>query len=191
MEEAVKGTDLKKLYEGPIGIRGAIKGSKFINHNCLACHQAIYPGWDKTKHAKAFDSLKPNNNYDKKDHTKNNNCLPCHTTGYNNPNYKRLFIVEELYNNVQCEACHGPGEQYWGLMIKRSKEKEKMSEKAYKGSREEWKKKFYAEGGLVSPSEKTCRYCHLAQNKHASFHSIKEKDSPEFNFKFYIKKVRH
>jgi hypothetical protein len=181
MEEAVKGTDLKKMYEGPIPIRGAIKGSKFVNHNCKNCHQDIYPRWNKTKHAKAFDSLTPNNTYDKKDHTKDKDCLPCHTTGYNNPNHKRLFIVEEMYNNVQCEACHGPGERYWGLMIKRAKEQDRMSKRAYDRSKKEWRRKFYKEGGLVSPTEGTCTYCHLAQSKYASIHSIEENDSPKFN----------
>jgi hypothetical protein len=185
MEEAVKGTDLTKVYEGPIPIRGAIKGTKFVNHNCMNCHQDIYSTWNKTKHAKAFDSLNPNNTHDKKDHTRNKNCFPCHTTGYNNPDHKRLFIVDELYNNVQCEACHGPGERYWGLMIRRAKERDRMSKKAYDKRKEKWRKKFYAEGGLLFPAKSLCKNCHLSQNTHALVHLIQEKDSPKFNLEAY------
>src|SRR5436190_2294462 len=62
--------------------------------SCQKCHFKEYSSWQKTKMAKAFDSLKPNQaaegrkkaNVDlAKDFTKDPACVACHVTGYGKP----------------------------------------------------------------------------------------------------------
>jgi predicted CXXCH cytochrome family protein len=67
--------------------------------SCGPCHQKIYQSWLRTKHAKAITKLGP---VDKK-----GECITCHVTG------TAAMIAAEKdhpsFENVQCEACHGPG----------------------------------------------------------------------------------
>lgn len=66
---------------------------------CMGCHQGIHDHWKETRHADAFESLA------KTHQTSDNDCLKCHTTGYQNAwqgNY-----APELFRGVSCEACHG------------------------------------------------------------------------------------
>ncbi len=72
---------------------------------CKLCHKLQYDSWSKTKHAKAFDSLKP------EDRTKKE-CVDCHTTA------DRTDLP-----GVQCEACHGPGSEYKAISIMKDKAK--------------------------------------------------------------------
>lgn len=182
------GKDLK-IHEGAFTIRKVSKEAKYINHKCHSCHIDVVSKWEKTSHSKASDSLKPNKSIDQKDNTKNEKCLFCHTTGFKDPEHLRLY-VDEMYNNVQCEACHGPGETYNIFMSERYISKNKMSNRAYQKSKNEWQKKFY-DMGLIKPTEKVCKKCHLTRKEHSLYHSIKEKDSPRFEFKAYLEKIRH
>lgn len=67
--------------------------------SCKICHKAdkIYPTWEETAHAGAFNSLP-------EDQRTNETCLECHATGVNEKG--------EVLEGVQCEACHGPGSAY-------------------------------------------------------------------------------
>lgn len=64
-----------------------------------------YKVWEATKHAKAFDSLKP-------EEQKQEKCSKCHTTG-----------PQAQFKGVQCEACHGPGSEYKAIPIMKDKAK--------------------------------------------------------------------
>jgi hypothetical protein len=67
-------------------------------------------------------------------------CLSCHTTAYgvDAAQIGKRFSVED---GVQCEACHGPGEDYKSMKIMKDPEAAKAH-------------------GLVVPTEKTCVTCH-------------------------------
>jgi len=73
---------------------------------CSPCHSAISDTWQKTRHAKAIESLKK---------TGQENlpaCVKCHVTGYEKDGG---FIDHELtpeMAGIQCEACHGPGSNH-------------------------------------------------------------------------------
>jgi hypothetical protein len=69
------------------------------------CHKIQYTSWSTSKHAKAFDSLKP------ADQAKAE-CVDCHVTG-----------GKKDLPGVQCEACHGPGSDYNKLAIMKDKAK--------------------------------------------------------------------
>lgn len=72
---------------------------------CRICHNKQYKVWESSKHAKAFDSLKP-------EEQKQEKCFKCHTTG---PGAK--------LKGVQCEACHGPGSGYKTITIMKDRAK--------------------------------------------------------------------
>jgi hypothetical protein len=70
---------------------------------CLACHAEIHGIWAKTRHAKAYSTLTGvNKAFDPE-------CLVCHTVGFNKPGGFISEIDTPELENVQCEACHGPG----------------------------------------------------------------------------------
>jgi len=84
----------------------AAQGRTFIGADkCKMCHKVEHTSWAATKHAKALESLKP-------EEQKKKECIECHTTGANN----------EL-PGVQCEACHGAGSEYKTMSIMKDKPK--------------------------------------------------------------------
>jgi len=64
---------------------------------CKMCHKAEFNSWLETPHAKAWESLKP-------EEQKNPECAGCHITG--------MTEADSMLVNVGCEACHGPGSEY-------------------------------------------------------------------------------
>lgn len=69
------------------------------------CHVAPRAVWNKTRHAKAYETLAVQNKQFNLD------CASCHVTGYDEPGGSTLAHVEKL-ESVQCEVCHGPGSQH-------------------------------------------------------------------------------
>lgn len=88
---------------------------------CAMCHRDQYADWEKSKHAKTFELLKPGMRVSAKkkgkldpdkDYTTSVKCLKCHTTGYRETG--GFVSVEETPTRVGvgCEMCHGPGSEY-------------------------------------------------------------------------------
>ena len=69
------------------------------NKGCETCHPREQEHWATTPHARAYQTLVEKNK------TSDSFCLSCHTTGFRS---HRQPAVN--YENVQCEACHGPAE---------------------------------------------------------------------------------
>jgi len=132
--------------------------------SCKKCHFKQFQSWKKTKMAKAFDALKPGNaaeakkkfNLDeKKDYSTDAKCVECHVTGYGKPGgYPKIeegkkWSEEETkrattMENVQCEACHGPG----------------SLTNAFKKDNEQYKKEDILKKGMINPDEANCKTCH-------------------------------
>ena len=76
---------------------------------CKMCHKkdGVHPSWLETKHAKAWESLKPADQ-------KKEECVACHSTG--------TTAKGELLTGVQCEVCHGPGSDYKKMSIMKDRE---------------------------------------------------------------------
>ena len=68
---------------------------------CQSCHPRQYEHWQKTAHAQAYRTLVEKNK------ASDPTCLPCHTTGFGSFRDPRA-----RFENVQCEACHGPAEAH-------------------------------------------------------------------------------
>ena len=63
--------------------------------SCKACHPAAYAAWRSSKHARAFESLSPQEKKDAR-------CVSCHA-----PDLRTQQVT-----GVSCEACHGGGQYY-------------------------------------------------------------------------------
>lgn len=126
--------------------------------NCKKCHLKEYKSWCETLMANAFDLLKPGVRADKKeaarlepdkDYTKDAECLPCHTVGYEKPG--GFVDIEETKDHagIGCESCHGPGGTYT------KKQYMSLSNKNYK------KSEVVAVGMVDEITEETCTaVCH-------------------------------
>ncbi len=69
---------------------------------CFDCHAETRPFWQTTRHALAWETL------EKLDKTFDTECVSCHVTGYGKPGGSLIGQVAGR-EDVQCEACHGPG----------------------------------------------------------------------------------
>lgn len=147
----------------------AAKKAKYTGYKkCGGCHKSQKESWLKTKHAKALDILKPNNRVEakkklkadpKKDYTKDDDCLPCHTTGYNKRGgYKKgLKKTKAKYvNSVGCETCHGAGDFY-------RKEHSKAGTTYKKSGKTSPRKKLASLGEFKSTEDiqEACFRCHM------------------------------
>src|SRR6478735_293629 len=63
--------------------------------SCKACHPDAYTSWKSSKHARAKESLSPQQQKDSR-------CLSCHS-----PNES-----DQQVSQVTCESCHGGGQFY-------------------------------------------------------------------------------
>lgn len=118
LEEALKGReDIRAMLDG---YRQALKDERLAENwprreaastyigdsGCIECHKEICAQLDPTPHEHAFASLEAtNDHYDPE-------CVSCHVVGwaeqggYVSPEQSKHLV------NVQCEACHGPGEAH-------------------------------------------------------------------------------
>jgi len=93
----VDGDKLRSMWEGD----GFAKAAA-----CKSCHAEAFQVWEASSHSRAFHIL------EEKHQDYNPDCVGCHTTGFRRPtgfvNAKSTADLE----NVQCEACHGPGSRH-------------------------------------------------------------------------------
>jgi hypothetical protein len=94
VEPAEGPTSSSEMFVPPLLAFGGEKG-------CQACHPREHEHWATTAHARAYDTLV------KSDKTSDPSCLACHTTGQGSPPK-----TNSRFENVQCEACHGPSKDH-------------------------------------------------------------------------------
>ena len=71
--------------------------------SCLPCHASAVNAWQKSGHARAFETLV------QRDADADPSCIACHTIGFGkHSGYQRAFAGAKLIH-VGCESCHGPG----------------------------------------------------------------------------------
>jgi hypothetical protein len=96
---------------------------------CKMCHKVQYASWENTKHAKATEVAKAST-----EREYSADCLQCHATN-----------ASEDFAGVQCEACHGPGNDYKKMSIMKDIEAAKAN-------------------GLIIPTQETCDGCHTGDD---------------------------
>lgn len=144
----------------------AAKKPKYLGYKKgCGCHKSQKDSWLETKHAHAFDSLKPNSHVKdkkkagldpKKDYTKDKKCLPCHTTGFGKPGGYRTGLSKtkaKYLKGVGCEECHGPGSLY--------RKEHKKAGKKFKKSKKKTPRKKLVKMGQIFDYEEACAKCHL------------------------------
>lgn len=92
----------ERLREGMVpGVRA---GAEYAgSESCLECHAAAGRVWQKSGHARAFDTLR------RKQADADPKCIGCHAIGFGTLHgYRREFGAGKL-THVGCESCHGPG----------------------------------------------------------------------------------
>jgi len=137
--------------------------------SCKKCHAEQLESWGETRMGNAFDLLRPGVRHEEKlkagldpekDYTADEECLPCHTTGWqqpggyaipptdDSPESQKLRELAEARQGVQCEACHGPA----SLAIAYKKDAERF----------QWTEveKAGALSGMLFPAKETCVGCH-------------------------------
>jgi 2',3'-cyclic-nucleotide 2'-phosphodiesterase (5'-nucleotidase family) len=75
--------------------------------SCKTCHEEQYRIWQGTGHAHAMATL------ERKNQQFDNECVRCHVVGFGKGGFQSLVTTPQ-YKDVQCEACHGPGETHIG-----------------------------------------------------------------------------
>lgn len=151
-------------FSGPFKYIGSAK--------CKTCHMTpksgeAYPIWQKSKHAKAYETLateqakKIASGMGINDPQKSDKCLSCHVTGFGVPDSLKEATLT-LAEGVGCEACHGPGSEYKAMAIMKDRKKAIAS-------------------GLLIPDEKTCLACH----------NEKSPTYKPFKFQEMLQKIAH
>ncbi|GEM_PF-128455 len=140
---------------------------------CKMCHQKDTEGkqfviWSESKHAQAWKTL--GTDEAKKlaaakgvagDPQQAPECLKCHVTAYGAA-AEFLGPKFDPKDGVQCEACHGPGADYWKKEVMKDKEKARSL-------------------GLVVPDEALCKTCHNPESPAYK----------EFKFEEFLSKIAH
>lgn len=97
----------------PLAAKGHV-GSRI----CIGCHQALHPkaveGWGQSKMTTTYERIK--------DEPVRDNCLACHTTGFN------PATGHFSEKGIGCEGCHGPGAEavQFALTGKTQEHRERM-----------------------------------------------------------------
>jgi len=139
---------------------------------CKTCHMTpksgeAYPIWQKTKHAKAYETLasdeskKIASSMGISDPQKSDKCLSCHITGHGVPDSLKEATLTNA-EGVGCEACHGPGSDYKAMTVMKDRQKAIAA-------------------GLLIPNEKTCLSCH----------NEKSPTYKPFKYQEMLKKIAH
>jgi len=106
----------------------AQEGAKYIGaKKCAMCHADQTETWKEMKHYHAFSVLTAEQVASGKDY-KDRACITCHTTGYGKGGFESADKTPD-FENVQCEACHGPGSLHQKTMMMAAMEDKKPDNK--------------------------------------------------------------
>lgn len=97
---------------------------------CKPCHLPEFETWSASAHASALATAKAADSFEP-------GCLKCHGGG----------IVGDS-NGVDCEACHGPGSEYWPIPVMIDRD-------------------AAVKVGLLIQDQKLCDTCHDGQDHHS------------------------
>lgn len=163
------------------------KPNRYIGSaKCKNCHQfegggAQYAAWEEAKHASAYEVLASDEakrvgaELGIADPQQSDQCLKCHVTGHGEPAeiFKKGF---DLTLGVQCETCHGPGENHMRARFRAAAMEEDLPE----GQVPPYVK--VPDGEIITtPSREVCYGCHNSESP--SFKA--------FCFHERVSKIRH
>jgi hypothetical protein len=147
---------------------------------CAECHEKQAASWANTRMAQSFAVLRPRTKVKEKemagldpdvDYTENENCLPCHTTGYGKVGGFVSMEKTPHMAGVTCEACHGAGGTYVDTVMKKDDPTFDTSTAR-------------AAGLIYPPRARVCRTCH---NEDSPFIDMEYR----FDYKERVKRGTH
>jgi len=159
-DESIKSM-LKDYYRKVAALHGAMEQGPEVSlraASCESCHKREFMHWKASRHAAAYASLV------KRERQFDPDCLPCHTTRFEEPQGFSIQSHPRDLIGVQCESCHG-------LIAEHAGDAKKVSATA----------DCCVKGSALKPARQDCLKCHTAERS-PSF----EKDYP-----VYLKKVKH
>lgn len=165
---------------------------EYIGHNqCKVCHNKKPEGeqwtvWKSMGHAKAFDALKTDEakkiaeerGLAKPPHEAPE-CVKCHVTGYDLETASLPAKIKPE-DGVQCETCHGPGENHVtdgrDVMFKK-----KTAEEV------DWM------ANLMEVTEENCRECHNEESPtwDTTRYTLEDGSTVAFDFELAKEKIAH
>lgn len=89
----------------PAALLGATASPYVGVETCAGCHEKENQIWVDTRHAHAMATL------EKKSQQFDNECIGCHVVGFQRGGFQSLYTTPQ-FANVQCEECHGPGQEH-------------------------------------------------------------------------------
>ena len=118
---------------------------------CKPCHiKHQHKVWKNGPHAKAYEELASEKSLEvakklklKEEPQKSAECLSCHLTAYGVADSLKTKIT--LEEGVSCEACHGPGSDYYPMKVMKALTAGKQDPKVV---------------GLWAQTEELCVTCH-------------------------------
>jgi hypothetical protein len=126
-----------------VGLSAQAQDHEYVSAaKCKMCHKQQHASWLETTHAKATDEAKAST-----ERTFDPSCLGCHATN-----------ADEALSGVQCEACHGAGNDYKKMSIMKDREKSLAN-------------------GLNIPTQETCNKCHTGEDHAAKVVLADNKDN--------------
>jgi Zn finger protein HypA/HybF involved in hydrogenase expression len=134
-----------------VGVYASAQDHAYVGaEKCKMCHKVQHASWEATTHAKATDAAKACT-----ERPYEASCLKCHATN-----------SDEALPGVQCEACHGAGNDYRKMSV--------MKDQA-----------AAVANGLVIPTQVTCDGCHTGADhaKKVSFADNKDNKAAIHEFK--------
>ena len=142
-QEQAKPAEVKKSAEKVFSYVGLKK--------CKPCHiPHQYNVWKDKSHAKAYEELASEQSLAvakklglKEEPQKSAQCLSCHVTAYGIADSLKTAVT--LEEGVSCEACHGPGSDYWSMKVMKALSAGTQDPKAV---------------GLWPQTEEMCVTCH-------------------------------
>ncbi len=143
------------------------KGGHYVGTQaCASCHKDAQAAWQKSHHAKAFETLLRRAKEEKVwNPARHPDCVICHSVGYGERSGFRSQEQTPDLMGVGCEACHGPSSQHVQFWRKWKKKK---------APREDAKKAKTPKQARVA-----CYTCHTFEQ------------SPGFDFEERWKKIQH
>jgi len=156
---------------------------------CRMCHNTKKQGeqvgiWKATKHATAYETLKSDEALKmaaarglKNPPVESPECLRCHATGWNLTEEQRAQFLKPAFkieDGVQCETCHGPGQDYKTLKIMKDRS-------------------LALNAGLMIGDEKLCITCHNEQSPAWKPDRFTTKDGKKVGFDYAAcwEKIKH
>lgn len=102
--QQVKATRSLSSGRGGAVLRSQAPGNRYIlAKTCGNCHAERYQRWLGSGHARAYKALVEQEKHFEEE------CIGCHSLGYEQPNgFSDIRQVGD-FAGVQCESCHGPG----------------------------------------------------------------------------------